>query len=366
MGTLSAVKTKLDSRTRLGIGERTRETNTDYEVTVHETIDTVDRSRWNHVVSHAKQASVFHRYEWLEAIETGLGYTPNHVVVTKDGNPIGLLPNFVVDLPKVPFQRLWSTYPGFGGPAITTDTAETLDAILETIPTLCTGRTIVHEIRAHDTEYLQYSDVLRSHGYRPARSKGRFVLSLTDGYDQVRSGMSDSRRKGIERGKAHPYEIVEEELTRATLERFHRAYERHMEQIGGDAYPLAFFEDLLAMDSRLLLLTLRLDGEYAGGFLELLDDERSAVHGFFAAVPEEYYDDHASELLYDAVIRWAIDNGYDTYDFGGATGDFRSGLFRFKAGFGGELVPNLYWERGDGLRWKFVTAGRELYLRMRR
>ncbi len=97
------------------------------------------------------------------------------------------------------------------------------------------------------------------------------------------------------------------------------------------------------------------------GFLELLDEKRSSVHGFFAAVPSEYFDDHASELLYDRAIRWGIENGYETYDFGSTNSSFENGVFRFKEGFGGRIVPILVWERGCSVLWKLVKTGRSLY-----
>ncbi|QRV14575.1 GNAT family N-acetyltransferase [Haloterrigena salifodinae] len=344
-----------------GHSETLTTTESGLEVTLYDSIRSISASRWNDVVERSTCGSVFHRYEWLEAVETGLGQTPRHLVVEKDGNLIGLLPNFVVDIEKTPFRRLSSSYPGFGGPLATTDVAESLSLLTETVPDLCSGRTVVHQIRGLDTKYLRYNNVLQSEGYEPYRRECRFVLDLTGGYDEVFDGMSGTRRRGIERGKDGDYEIVEEELTQPTLERFHRVYEQVMDRVDGDAYPLSFFERLLDMRERLLLLTIRIDGEYAGGFLELLDEQRSSIHGFFAAVPEEYFGDHASELLYDYVIRWGIDNGYDTYDFGSTNANFENGVFRFKEGFGGRIVPILVWERGCSPLWNVLKAGRSLY-----
>ncbi|MDS0475685.1 GNAT family N-acetyltransferase [Natrinema sp. 1APR25-10V2] len=301
------------------------------DVRILETLDAVAQDRWNGVVAHAPQGSVFHRYEWLHAIETGLGATPRHLLVTKDGNPIGLLPHFVRALPVVPFRRLQSLYPGFGGPAITTDAAAVLSRMTATVPACCSGRTIVHEIRACNTDYLRYSTLLRAQGYRLARLTGRFQLRLEQGYARIWDGMSTTRRKEIRRGRERDADIVEEPITRATLRRFYQAYTRHMAQVGGDPYPFAFFAALQAMADRLLVLTLRIDGDYAGGFLELLDDDQDTVHGLFAAVPEDDRDAHASALLYDHVTCWAIDHGYATYDFGGrrtTSGGGRSALRR--------------------------------------
>ncbi|AEH38747.1 GNAT family N-acetyltransferase [Halopiger xanaduensis] len=345
-------------------GERTvirTDEESGLEVTAVDSIRAVDRSRWNDVVRGARCGSVFHRYEWLEAIETGLGHPAKHLLVEKDGNLIGLLPNVVVDIEKTPFQRLSSAYPGFGGPVITTDIAESLSLLADAVPDLCTGRTIVHQIRGLDTDYLRYNNTLQAEGYRPYRRECRFEIDLSRGYEAVKDGMSKGRRRGIRKGKETDHEIVEAELTRANVERFYRSYRRVMDRVGGDIYPFSFFEALRGMESRVLLLTLRIEGEYAGGCLQLLDEEQNAVHGFFAAVPREYYDDHASELLYDRVVQWGIDRGYETYDLGSTNASFEDGVYRFKEGFGGQPIPILVWERGCSPLWPLVRAGRSVY-----
>ncbi|WP_226004095.1 lipid II:glycine glycyltransferase FemX [Natrinema salinisoli] len=343
------------------IGRSVRNGGSNLEVDVVDSIQDLRKDRWNGIVERSSRGSVFHRYEWLEAIETGLGYTPKHLVVTKDGNAIGGMPNFVVEIEKTPFDRLSSLYPGFGGPVLPTDTTDAIERVIRAVPTLCRGRTIVHQIRGLDTSYLRYNDFLQSRGYEPYRRECRFRLDLTAGHDEILANMSRTRRRGIERGRDGDYEIVEEEITRENLKRFHRTYERVMDRVGGEVYPFSFFEALQPMASRLLLLTIRIDGEYAGGMLELLDEERDSVHGFFAAIPQEYFDDHASELLYDHVFQWGIDHGYETYDFGSTTTDFEDGVYRFKEGFGGRAVPVLVWERGCSPLWPLVKAGRAMY-----
>lgn len=341
-------------------------TSSNHEVIVVDTLDAVSRSEWNEIVDRSPRASVFHRYEWLDAIENGLRYAPKHLVVEKDGNTIGLFPNFVRDLSMTPFRRLSSVYPGLGGPLLPTDLQDALPLVIDSIPELCSGRTIVHEIRARDSSYLRYHDALQSRGYRPYRGECRHLLDLTDGWDEILAGMSRSRRKAIERGRENDYEIVEEDVTAANLERFRRTYERVMDRVDGEVYPKRFFEELSELRDRLLLVTLRIDGEYAGAMLELLDDEQSTVYGFLSAVPEEYFDDNASELLYEYVLRWGIESGYETYDFGSSRPDYDDGLFMYKRGFGGRVVPSFIWERGYSPLWKPVKVGRRKYVEYQR
>lgn len=342
-------------------GQSTRADESSLEVNVVDSVRKVGREQWNDIVDRSSRGSVFHRYEWIDAIERGLEYAPKHLEVTKDGNTIGCMPNFVVGIEKTPFNRLSSLYPGFGGPLLPTDTNESLEQVLREVPRLCRGKTIVHQIRGLDMSYLRYNDALQSRSYRPYRRECRFLLDLTKGHDGIRADMSRTRRRGIEHGQDVDYEVVEEEITRENLRRFHRTYEEVMNRVGGDVYPFSFFEALRPMADRLLLLTIRIDGEYAGGMLEVLDTEQDAVHGFFAAVPREYFDDHASELLYDHVFQWGIEHGYETYDFGSTNTDFDDGVFRFKEGFGGRAVPVLVWERGCSPLWPLVKAGRAMY-----
>lgn len=341
-------------------------TDADLEVSLVDSVRAIDRDRWNDVVERAGLGTVFHRYEWLEAIENGLGYPARHLIVEKETNLIGLFPNFVVRIPKTPFYRLTSLYPGFGGPLLTTEVADSISHLVDAIPELCDGRTIVHEIRACNTNVLRYNDFLEAEGYDSSRVGGRFLLNLEKGYDALFDEMSSSKRRAIRRGRETDHEIVDAELTRSELARFHDKYRRHMESVDGTVYPFEFFEQLLAMDDRIQLFQLYLEGEYAGGYFELLNDEQETVHGFFAGVPPEYFEHYASELLYDHAFRWAIDNGYETYDFGGGGADFEDGAFRFKEEFGGRLIPNVYWERGTGPTWKLVETGRSLYNRYNR
>lgn len=352
------------SRSRFETAFRRRRESS-HEVTVVDTVRDLGRAEWNDVVDRSSCASVFHRFEWIDAIESGLPYAPRHLVVRKDGNTIGLFPNFVRKLPNTPFRQLSSVYPGYGGPLLPTDRKESLELVIDGIPDLCAGRTIVHELRTLDTDYLGYNRFLQSRGYEPYRGMCRHQIDLTDGYDEIFDAMSRSRRKAIRRGRENDHEIVEEAVTEANLRRFHGVYERVMERVGGKVHPVSFFEHLAEMQSNVLLLTIRIDGEYAGGFLELLDDDQSTVRGFFSAVPEEYYDHHAKELLYDYVVRWGIENGYETYDFDNSPTDFESGVFRYKDGFGGEVVPTFVWERGDSPLWNLVKYGRRKYVSYR-
>lgn len=333
----------------------------DVELEVVDTIDDVNRDEWNDVVERATERTVFHRTEWLGAVESGLGYRVRHALLQKDSNLIGVFPNVVLPYEKTPFRRLVSLQPGFGGPVLTTDRCEALALLAARMPEQTAHQTLTHQIRAAQTSYLGYNNILKTHGYRPTRDGCRFQLGLENGYDDVWNRMRSGRRRRIRRGRENEYELIEEELTDSNLQQFHETYAQVMNRVGGETLPLTFLEQFRQLNSRVLLLTLRVDGEYAGGSIELLDENNNTIHGFLSAVPEGAFEYNASELLYDGVIQWGIEHSYETYDLGYTPSDATDGLFKFKRSFGGEMVPNLSWERGCSPVWPLVRAGRSLY-----
>lgn len=152
--------------------------------TLHDSIRTVNRNQWNDLVEQSDLGSVFHRYEWLLAIESGVEHIPTHVVVRKNGNPVGIFPNFVTDfdvpsyervlsllpaehipyLPStsidtlspdvMPLKQLTSISPGFGGPVIVSDEMECLDLMFQQIPKTCGHSVISHKIKAKEPGYM--------------------------------------------------------------------------------------------------------------------------------------------------------------------------------------------------------------------
>lgn len=339
----------------------TADSESQYSVTVAASAADINETEWNFVVEQADMSSIFHTYEWIAAVEDGLGYAPKHLLVRKDSNLIAVYPNFEIEFDRIPMKRLISLSPGFGGPIATTDKVQCFSMLSERIPDVSSTRTIVHTIRAKAPEYLGYNNLLKTHGYRPIQDGCRFLLSLANGYEEVIANMRRDRRRNIEQAHDENYELVVEALTDDSIQQFYRVYAQAMDRVGGSTFPRSFFTALQRMQSQVLLLTLRIDGEYAGGAIELLNEAEGYIHGWLMAVSAEYFDNHASELLYDGVIQWGIENGYETYDLGYTTSDMTNGLFTYKKSYGGELVPNFHWEKSCSPLWPLARTGRSLY-----
>ena len=340
-------------------------------------IDEADRNQWDNLVEQTVHGSLFHRYGWLKAIEAGLDSEPRHVVVSKDGNPVGVLPNFLqrVDLPvdssvveALPLRELVSTYPGYGGPLVATDREACLSALIDGIGDIGGPGVVNHRLRSSDPRFVEYGKSLRAVGYRPEILTCRVEVRLERGWPAIEAGMAKERRNALRQARGQSWKVDERALGDGTLDRVYAAYESNMDRVGGTTFPRSFFDaiaDELGEHAR--VFTASVEGDRRGAFVYLVDPDGSTIHYFFSAIDdEEDYRYYPADLLHAHVMQWGIDRGFQRYDFGETPADFSDGLFRYKRKYGGELHPTIQWRRGESrLGWFLYRAGESIYRKFR-
>lgn len=344
---------------------------TDLDVTVHDSTDGVNERRWNTLVEQSGLGSCFQRTEWLTALETGLELDPRHVTVEHDGNLIAVCPNFVADLrlpdaATVPgreyLREVTSVNPGFGGPVIASHEKDALAAIAEAVDDASGADVLSHYVRTGHTGYLRYAQAMDVLGYAPYILNCRFVLDLSMDKEEIVAGMDKDRRYNLRKAKERDPDVRAVDLDSAAIEAFHDRYERVMDRVGSRPYPRSFFRALRRhLGDRILLLAATVDGTDVGQHFYLRDEERSALHHLFSAVEEEHFEYYPSEIMHDDAIDRAQAADYRTYDFGETGANFDDGLFKYKAQFGGRLVPTITWERGLSPLWPIYVRGRRIF-----
>jgi predicted N-acyltransferase len=310
--------------------------------------------------------SFFHRYEWLNAVEYGIGLKAKHIIISKNDNPIGIFPNFIIGIRKTPLHKLISITPGFGGPIVTTNEKEVMELILKTVSKLCRKDIISHQISTLSNSYIRYGQFFEKNGYKSNLSGCRFVVHLSKPYEKIYSNMSSARRRALNKIANKNFDIKVEDISNIDLDKFYISYKEVMKRVDGGMLPFSFFTWLKnEVNERIKIFSANIEGRQVGSILCFLDEEQSSIHYFFSAIEEINFKYYPSELLHDFVIRWGKEHNYETYDFGATGSDFYDSLFKFKEEFGGKVVPIIFWEKFySKIGWSFFQIGKSIFRKL--
>lgn len=341
-----------------------------------DTIDDVNENQLNTLVEQAEQGSVFHRHEWLAAHEDAFDHDPHHVVVTKGGNPVAFLPNFVRDVPlplgvaepvvdALSIRMISPPKPGYGGPVFVGSERESADRLFDPAGDGDDARYLLHRIQGYDSELVRYSKQLYAMGYEPRMQQSIHFLSLENDWETIKEGMDAERRKALREATDQDYEVTVAPLAE-DLDRTYEMYVANMRRVDGEPLSREFIQALAdRIGDRIRVFSASVDGREIGRYVHVLDDEGGVLHHWLTAIPDEsdfrYY---PSELLHGRAIPWGIERGYDRYCFGVSRPHFDDSVFRFKDKFGAVAEPLFRWEKGmlPGI-WRAYDAGRSWYLR---
>jgi len=311
------------------------------------TITTTKKSKWNTFILRSPFSSIYFRYEFLKSIEEGTNFQPRHIVVTKDGNIIGVFPNFIQPIPNLPFNLLFSTNPGYGGPLINKHEHQVINLMMNQIKQICTKTILSHYIHTKHPGFIRYHHYFTKLGYKLNLRYALATISLQHKtYQQIKKEYHKARIYELNKMKQEDITITDEPITKQTLTSFHKEYKKTMQKVNGTPLPLHFFTILNTyLPNRLKLINITLNGLTLGQILYLLDNEQQTVTAWTLGIQPQHFKYHPSTLIHDYMIKWAIKHNYNTYDFGYHLADYHDGLFKYKQEFGTKQTPLLHWEK---------------------
>lgn len=353
-------------------GKRTTES---LDIEVLQSIHDAHENQWNNLVIQSERGTLFHRYEWLAAVESSGAGEPRHAVVRSGGHPVAIMPNFLkpLELPnewadmvadRLNLSVLTSTHPGYGGPLTSTSEQQALDRLLDAVAMVDDRWVLYHLIQTYDAEYIRYGAPLEARGYESTVDACTFSIELETGWEHLYESMDKERRRSIRHAQDQDFEIRVERLSEC-MDRTYEAYSKNMRRVGGNALPQSFLGQLTeSIPDRIVVFTAVVDGVEVGRYVFLLDHENDVLHHWLSAIPdEENFNYYPSELLHTSAIKWGLDRDFSEYNLGITASHFASTIFQFKDKYGGRAVPLLRWEQGrSAVLWPIYKRARMRYL----
>ncbi len=344
------------------------------ETHVYKTITDINASQLNNLVTQSDGGTLFHRYEWLVAVEESLSSDPRHILTTKDGNPVGFLPNFVTDLPlpdelkdramnSLPLKVVEPPPPGYGGPIMTGNKRANLNQLFDHDRLTDGFKTVLHRVHTFDIDAIEYGRYLEAHGYTPRMTECTFFIDLRNDWETIHSNMDSGRRRSMRNALQQDYTVEMIELG-DELDQTYDQYVSNMERVNGKILPKAFFEALASRFSeRVRVFKATVEDKEVGRYIHLLDEESTVLHHWLSAIgTSANFDYYPSELLHHRAIQWGSEEGFNRYSFGPTNPHYSDSVFKFKEKYGGTPLPALRWERGTlpGV-WQIYELSRSWY-----
>lgn len=315
---------------------------------------------WDEYVLQHSKASSYHLARWIEA-SSGAFRLPCFFLCARghDDTLTGVMP-LILQRSRLVGDRLVSLpYFNYGG-ALANDQIVHSELLRRAAALTTELRVSLLEIREVDAPPADWP--LR-------RDKATLFLDLPPTVDELAKQLGSKLRSQIKRGlRENPVSL------RGSIEllgEFYKVFSEVMRDLGTPVYPFRFFKEILnqcAGDCTIIVL--RLDGRPVSTAFLVRHHDRLEIP--WAATLGKVKSQSINMVLYWELLRFAIENGFRTLDFGRSTID--SGPYRFKLQWGARPIP-LHWAfwNPQGIRKdeisniegsRFRTAATQLWSRL--
>lgn len=289
-----------------------------------------DRGAWDRYVEAHGNASPYHRFAWLTALEKGYGTATRRVVAEDSRGAIrGVLPAALV---KRPFGRgrLCSLpYCDLGGALADSGAIEAeLLRRLQRDALPC-------ELRETSTWAPLTPEAPQP---APAGAKARLVLGLPGSSEALFDSFRSKHRSQIRKAEKNGLR-ADTGNGPGRVESFYPVYARNMRDLGSPPHSKRWFSAIAeAYAEHCSIGLVYLGTEVIGAGLVLRNGSRAAIP--WASTIRDYNRLAPNMLLYWTLLAEAADAGLAHFDFGRST--VGEGTYRFKTQWGAEPVPLLW------------------------
>lgn len=287
-----------------------------------------EMQHWDAWVRDVPGASIYHLGAWRNVINEVFGHRSIYLASLDTASKCdGMLPlvqmksrlfgNFLVSLPYLN-----------GGGAIAADEVVRSGLIR-------TANEIAAESGCTHVEFRQTEDLGLD---LPVRTdKVKMVLELPDSVDSYSKAIGSKRRSQVNRARRENPEVVQggAEL----LDDFYSVFARVMRDLGTPVYTRKLFASVCRhLEGETRVIVIRLQGQPVGA--AILVAQGNTIEVPWAATLWSVNSLAMNMLLYFEAISFAIESGFEYFDFGRCTVD--SGSYHFKKQWGAEK-RQLFW-----------------------
>jgi FemAB-related protein (PEP-CTERM system-associated) len=292
-------------------------------------IDHQERDSWNTFVASAESATPYHRFEWMEAIESAYDHKPYPIAVRQEGRIVAVLPLILMEQPLTRKKALVSLpFCDLGGAVGAAAHCELLAKKARELANSMAVREL--EVRQREGRGLGFDfDTLAS---QVGNQKVSMILQLEAGSEKQLAAFKPKLRSQIKKAMKNGC-TTELGNNEKLVEDFYHVFSRNMHALGSPVHSKELFHAISkAFGDQAVVAVTYFGGKVAAGGIVLKNGKNASIP--WASSLAEYNRLAPNMLLYWELLAHCCDNGIRTFDFGRST--FGEGTFRFKKQWGAQ------------------------------
>ncbi len=263
--------------------------------------------------------------------------TPHYIVATSEGNLVGVLMFYRHSLFSIPvLSLLTSRLIIWGAPIVYRDNHEVFEKLLSEFDR-CKPTTIYIQVR-NLVDTSKYDELFKRAGFQYVEQL-EIEVNLGPSEEDLWKNVYTKRRNQIRRAVKEGCR-VELQNTPAALEGCYDILKEVYQRAKLPLHPLSHFEALLRFSDAhagLRIFKVIWQEQLIACMLCLVYKDH--IFDYYAGAYSRHFKKYPNDLLPWEVFKWAKENGFTRFYFGGAgTRDVPFGVREYKKQFGGELV----------------------------
>lgn len=296
--------------------------------------------KWNDFVENASHPSLYHMWEWGEALLSTYGYKRYYFSALQEETVTGILPLIHVKSRLFGNRLISLPFCEYGGPLAAPElsapekmqvTAALLDAANKLAKTLHLSYIEMRNPAIEDAE-----EFVESQGYAVLPRYVTFRVDLTKNPDELWANLDKSTRKSVRKAMKNQVTVREVE-GEAQLRAFYTLYLRDMKRHGSPPHKYLFFKklsELFQASGKMRILLAEYEGRFIGGRIVFCNGK--TIFCWSSVSDAKYRNLNPSNLLLWETIEWGLKNGYHSLEMGRT----RKGttIYDFKKSWGGNEI----------------------------
>jgi len=274
------------------------------------------------------EGTPYHLRGWLEVISKAFGHRSVCLAAERDAQVVGILP--IVFFSSRVFGRFAVSLPFVNYGGVLADTPDVSDALL--------SRAVAEAERAKCTHVELRHTRQKFSTLSSKRHKVAMTLGLADSAERQWNELDRKVRNQVRKGEKSQLTAVVGGLE--LVPSFYEVFARNMRDLGTPVYSRRFFEEVCrTFPERTRVFVVRAgDKPVATSIVHWMG---RVIEVPWASALREYNSHSANVFLYWQMLKFAVEQGFSTFDFGRSTPD--EGTFHFKKQWGAVPHP-LVWE----------------------